>query len=78
MEDIKSAVYRASGKITDMILLSAILSFLLALAGQLLSELLFRITDAENHLTRVLGNRDAVAFLLLYFLLSGSGSCFSW
>lgn len=71
MEDIKRAVYRASGKITDMILLSAILSFLLALAGQLLAELLFRITDAENHLTRVLGNRDAVAFLLLYFTFIG-------
>lgn len=69
MQKIKEFIYRPCGKITDFVIIAAILSYLLALLGQAISEIVNSVCGTEEFLISLFKDPDAgrLMFFYLYF-----------
>ena len=71
MRDLIEKITRKSRKISDIFILAAVISFLLALLGQIIGLALGRAVPIKDALVLLMGNEDAAAFALEYFLFIG-------
>lgn len=71
MENLKKNVYRPSGKITDFMIFSVILTLLMLIVGELLSGIVGARLGVEHHLAAVFGDKDVGFFLNLYLSFWG-------
>ncbi len=69
MKKLKEFIYRPCGKITDFVIIAAILSYLLVFLGQAISEIVNSVCGTDEFLISLFKDPDAgrLMFLYLYF-----------